>query len=247
LFEEANRVLRDTEDPFFAIVHLSGNHRPYTIPADNRGFTPETIDDELAIENGFDKQDGYNSFRFMDHSLGFFMRLAGNEAYFDNTIFVLTADNGEIGKVPGPLHVEEASRISNHHAPFVIFSPRLESEPQRIEAIATQMDLLPTIAGAAGVPATNIALGRNMLDPRFADGFAFIHRRWGTGSELVILDDEYMYTSKGGVQPPVLEKFDAANQEWRVIANEPDQAASMETYAESFYQTAKYLMFGDNR
>ncbi len=247
LFEEANRVIRETRKPFFALIHLSGNHRPYTIPDDNRGFETVTIDEHFALENGFDKEDGFNSFRFMDHSLGFFMRLAQEEAYFANTIFVLTADNGEIGKVPGPLHREEEPRLSYHHAPLVIFGPQLSLNAQRIDALATQMDLLPTIAGAAGIPAKNVALGRNLLDPDNSDGYAFIHRRWGTGSELVILNDDYMYTSKRGVLPPVLERYQQDEDKWQMIADEAERAKAMETHGENYYQAAKYLMFGERK
>ena len=75
LFEESNRVLRETAAPFFAIIHLADNHQPYTIPADNRGFVPSVIPHDVAVENGFDGVEGFNSFRLMDHSLGFLMKI----------------------------------------------------------------------------------------------------------------------------------------------------------------------------
>jgi len=247
LFDEANKVIRDTEQPFFAFVHLSGNHRPYTIPSDNRGFEFEVIDEEVALENGFDKEDGFNSFRFMDHSLGFFMEQAAKEEYFDNTIFILTADNGEIGKVPGPLHSEEAPRLSYHHAPFVIYGPSINRPAERIDTIGTQMDILPTIAGAVGIPARNLALGRNLLDPDNPSGLAFIHRRWGGGSELVALEDNYMLTNKRGQKPTELHSYQSEVGQWQLVEDETERVEEMTNYADSFYDAANHLMFGTRK
>jgi len=244
LFEEANRVIRESDRPFFAFIQLSGNHRPYTIPEDNRGFLPVDIDDDVALKNGFDKADGFNSFRFMDHSLGFFMQLAREEAYFENTIFVLTADNGEIGKVPGPLHFEEAPRLSYHHAPFVIFSKNLNREARRFNRIGTQMDVLPTIAGAMGLPVRNVTLGRNLLDPETVNGYAFIHRRLGTGSEILLLDDEYLFVSDMSKTPPSLHRYRPNDPEWTAASKDSKRTRIMETYAESIYDASKYMMFG---
>ncbi|MCW9030133.1 MAG: sulfatase-like hydrolase/transferase, partial [Gammaproteobacteria bacterium] len=43
LFEEANNVLKIQDKPFFSIIQTSGNHRPYNIPEDNRGFVSKKI------------------------------------------------------------------------------------------------------------------------------------------------------------------------------------------------------------
>ena len=54
LFEEANQVLRNQEKPFFALIQTAGNHRPYTIPKDKRGFELVEVEDEKLKENGFE-------------------------------------------------------------------------------------------------------------------------------------------------------------------------------------------------
>jgi len=243
LMEEANRVLRDVEEPFFAFIQLAGNHRPYTIPADNGGFVPMDIDDGVALENGFDKVDGLNSFRFMDHSLGVFVDTARQEEYFQNTLFILTADNGEFGEVPGPLHNEEVLGISYHHAPFVIFGPPLQRKGERTDRLGTQMDLMPTIAGMLGVPALNTTLGRNLLDPQEPNGYAFIHRRWGVSDDLVVVDDEFLLSKKQGASPS-LYALGATDPERNLFELYPTRATSMMDLAEGFFETSKYMAFG---
>lgn len=243
LFEETNKVLRETHEPFFAFVQLSGNHRPYTIPEDRRGFVWQEIDDDVALENGFDRAAGFNSFRFMDHALGFFMDLARSEPYFENTIFVLTADNGEIGRVPGVLHREEESRLSNYHAPFVIYGPALKAPPRRYETVGTQMDIMPTIAGAAGISATNKGLGRNLLDPGHQEGIAFIHRRWGGSNELLAYDGEYLMSRNGQDGHPKLARIVASSED--ASTDEADRLEVLERFADSFFDASALLLFGE--
>jgi phosphoglycerol transferase MdoB-like AlkP superfamily enzyme len=247
LFEEANDVLRETDAPFFAIIHLAGNHRPYTIPEDNRGFVTEVIEDDVALENGFDMVDGYNSFRFMDHSLGFLMKIAKEEEYFANTLFFLTSDNGEIGHVPGPLHPEEALGIAYHHAPFIIFGQPLKRRGELLDLVGGQMDVMPTILGALGVPAKNTSLGRNLLDPAEALGYAFIHRPWGVGRELVVLDDEFLLSKKYGVARPSLHAYRSEDPTRDLAGEQPGRTDALEAIAEGFFQTSRYMAFGRNK
>lgn len=101
LFREANAVFREQTQPFFAVIQTSGNHRPYTIPEDNEGFDVWT-DDDLSVDvksYGFASLEELNSFRFMDHSIGHFIKIAKKEPYFDNTLFVFFGDHGiQIGR-----------------------------------------------------------------------------------------------------------------------------------------------------
>ncbi len=92
----ANTVLKDVTQPFFAVIQTSGNHRPYTIPDDNEGFEVWTAEDLPGeIQNyGFASIEELNSFRFMDHSIGHFIKIAKKEPYFDNTLFVFFGDHG---------------------------------------------------------------------------------------------------------------------------------------------------------
>ncbi|MCK5002672.1 MAG: sulfatase-like hydrolase/transferase, partial [Gammaproteobacteria bacterium] len=85
LFKEANKVLKTKQEPFFSIIQTSGNHRPYTIPEDNNGFVELTKKDmkHKVSEYGFMHLKELNSFRFMDHSIGEFMKMARQEDYFD--------------------------------------------------------------------------------------------------------------------------------------------------------------------
>src|SRR5262245_10668118 len=68
LFAEAARTLGREAGPFLAIVHTSGNHRPWTIPKDRGDFVLRDVDAAALRAQGFDSLAELNSFRFLDHS-----------------------------------------------------------------------------------------------------------------------------------------------------------------------------------
>lgn len=243
LFEEANKVLRDTRQPFFAFIHLSGNHRPYTIPDDNRGFTPRSIPEKKLHENGFHSEAEYNSFRFLDHSVGFFLKTAGQEAYFENTLFFFLGDNGTPGKVSALPVAEEVFGLGMYHTPFLIYGPGLIREPRVYDTPATQMDVMPTVAGAIGADVVNTTLGRNLLDKRFDDGYAFIQARRGARTEVGLLGrDFYLIMGADGTEPR-LHAYASPSPTEDLAAGEPERVRAMTDLGLGFFHTSKWMMY----
>ncbi|MFV1983688.1 MAG: LTA synthase family protein [Thiohalomonadales bacterium] len=170
LFKEANNVLKKIkkDQPFFAVIQTSGNHRPYTIPGDVPDFTLDNSNDDSKLTNsGFLNNGEYNSYRFLDHSVGLFMKAAKKEAYFDNTLFVFFGDHGVAGTGK---HIKPAYSqlgLMNLHVPLIFYAPKLLPKPQQFNKVASEVDLMPTIAGLINLPYVNSTLGRDLLDQQF--------------------------------------------------------------------------------
>jgi glucan phosphoethanolaminetransferase (alkaline phosphatase superfamily) len=193
LFLEANDWLKAQTQPFFAIVQTSGNHRPYTIPAeDAKVFDPPIPSAQALQDHGFISPEEYRAFAYLDWCVGQFMERARREKYFENTIFAFVGDHG-ISGVTGP-HFPPAWRelvITQGHTPLLIYAPGRVA-PKRIEHWAQQVDVLPTLAGLAGIGYRNTTLGRDLLDPRFdATRIAFTFQFGGAG-QLGVLVGNYM-------------------------------------------------------
>ena len=122
LFEEADRVFQGCGDkPFFAIIQTSGNHRPYTIPEDNRGFQIQSFSEDDAVRYGFESAEAVNSIRFMDHSVQFFLGAARKSGYFDNTLFVFLGDHGSGRRHPTHMpKAEDELRLTRYRVPLII-------------------------------------------------------------------------------------------------------------------------------
>jgi phosphoglycerol transferase MdoB-like AlkP superfamily enzyme len=245
LFEEANRILRSINDrPFFAFIHSSGNHRPYTIPEDNRNFTMASVDEDELKKYGFRSLGAFNSFRFLDHSLGFFMRIASKEKYFKNTLFLIFGDNGTHGKSPHMPKIEELLELGTYHVPFVIYGPGLIQKREVFDIVASQMDVLPTIAGMSGSPFLNTTLGRNLFDTRFdSQRYAFIQTKRGAVPEIGLLsNDFYLVMNVDGTNTKLYPYYSEAPTK-DVGEKFPDQVREMSQLCVALYHTSKYLLY----
>src|SRR6202012_5728508 len=88
LFLEANKVFRQQQQPFFAIIQTADNHRPYTIPEEDRAaFHSVTASKDSLEKYGFASNEEMNAFRYTDFGYRTFIAAASREKYFGNTIF----------------------------------------------------------------------------------------------------------------------------------------------------------------
>lgn len=247
LFEEANRVLSTVRDaPFFAFIHLAGNHDPYTIPDGIPGFEVRDEDKDVLLENGFASIDEFNSFRLLDHSLGHFINIARDEAYFRNTLFVILSDNGDDRRSRSMPQCEETWRLGRYHVPLLIYAPGLISQGRIIDEMATQMDVMPTVAALAGIPTLNTTLGRNLLDPRFAThGVAFFYRTRGAVGEIGILDGEWALLVAADGTNTRLHRCTSGTQLQNLAEARPDRARDMKELALGLYHASKYLLYNN--
>lgn len=174
LFSEANKVMSKADKPFFSIIQTADNHRPYTIPTTDTDFKPKKAEDNLLKKYGFENQAEYAAFAYADYSMKKFLEAAAKEKYFDNTIFVFIGDHGVEGDASA-LYPDawQEQRLTEEHVPLLFYAPRL-LQPQRRHHVASQIDVLPTIAGLVQQPYTNSTLGRDLLDSTSIPHAAFI-------------------------------------------------------------------------
>lgn len=164
LLLEANKILAPQPKPFFAIIQTADNHRPYTIPEEDlQAFKKQKVPDDSLHKYGFASLDEYNAFRYTDFCFEQFMNAARKEKYFDNTIFVFIGDHGIGGSAGNMLpkaFTEQA--LTQEHIPLLLYAPKM-LQPARHSFVASQIDVLPTIAGLLKVNYRNTTLGRDLL------------------------------------------------------------------------------------
>lgn len=243
LFEEAHNVLKEAKKPFFAIIQTSGSHRPYTIPEDNRGFKSIEIKDEVVKKYGFVSSAEFNAFRFLDHSIGFFMKLARESGYFKDTIFIFFGDHGLPGKASHMIKGEELLELNRVHVPLIIYSPGLIKSSVE-DKLANEMDVLPTVASLAGISYTNTTMGRDLMDKRFDDKrFAFHILDHGTNPRIGLLGKEFYFVMNVDGTNKRLHLWKSDNPRDNVIAKYPGDAQEMESVARAIFETARYMRY----
>jgi phosphoglycerol transferase MdoB-like AlkP superfamily enzyme len=243
LFEEANAVLAKRERPFVAIIQTAGNHKPYTIPEDNEGFVRSTTPEAEAQRFGFDSVPELDAMRLVDHSVGHFFRLARQEKYFANTVFVLYGDHGSPASPEHRPAAERQLRLPRYHVPLVIHSPgRLG--PRVIDDVASQLDVLPTVVALAGATGIDSTLGRDLFDPAIAgDRYAFTVERIEKNPLLgIVSKDFYLQVAADGSQRE-LHRLDSPSPRDDVSAAEPEALAELEDLAFGLYQAARWMRY----
>ena len=232
LFEKADALLRWEKKPFFAFIQTAGNHRPYTIPDDRRGFELAQVDDAALHDNGFDSLAAYNGLRFLDYSLESFFIKARKAPYFRNTVFVMYGDHGNPSTRQTPW---EELRLTGYHVPFVVYAPALIKPGRRIAFTASLTDSLPTSLSLLGIPYLNTGLGRDLLKlgPR-EPHFSLI-------ADNGILDDEFYLRLDAGAA----RLFPYRSQEAVKDVHEryPEKVAELRRLHEALYETSKYLLY----
>ena len=232
LFEKADEVLRKEKKPFFAFVQTAGNHRPFTIPGDHKGFDLAQVDDAALRENGFDSLAAYNGMRYLDFSLESFFAKARKAPYFRNTVFVMYGDHGNPSAVQTPW---EQLRLTGFHVPLVIYAPALIKRGGRIDFTASLTDSLPTYLGLLGVPYLNTGLGRDLLGLGAKDPhFSLIEH---TG----VLDDEFYLRLDADVAR--LFRYRSKEAAEDVHERYPEKVAELRRLHEALYETSKYMLY----
>ena len=244
LFEEANKVFKKLNQPFLAVIQTSGNHRPYTIPQDNHGFKILTQDDlpHKVTDYGFASIEELNSFRFMDHSIGHFIALAEAEKYGNNTLFVFFGDHGihaETGK-----HIRKSEsqlHIQGLRVPLVMYGKGLIKHPEVFDKVASQVDVLPTIAALTHTDYTDTTLGRDLFDKRFDNQrYAFTIEHGVTRVIGLLSDDYYLQMNYDGSDIK-LHSLASDTAQDDVASQHPEITQTMSAYLEAMWSSIMYM------
>ena len=164
--------------PFFSATFTLSSHHPFTVPPEFKGKFPKgTLDIHESI--------GYT-----DYSLRLFFDKASKMPWYQNTLFILTADHTYKSTTP-----ENQSFLGRYRTPLIFFHPR-GLFPQLSSTIITQQaDVLPTVLDYVGTKdrPKQICLGRSLFKPGPRAVVNYIDRR-----HLLITDHRYLTSFQGG-------------------------------------------------
>ncbi len=250
LFLEANDVIKKQTSPFFAIIQTADNHRPYTIPEEDRPYvTLRNFPKDTLGKYGFWTNEELNAYSYMDYTYKVLIEAARKEKYFDNTIFIFVGDHGIRG-IAGDMFpkVWTDQSLTLWHVPLLFYCPS-RLRPAVVETKASQVDIMPSIASLAHLPVNNTTLGRNLFAvPSVTDSnkhdhaFVFDFDR----SLIGLVDKKYYYeydltTKREGVYS-LINNNPAAKEE----AGEP-LVSELRNLAFGYYETSRYLLFHNKK
>jgi len=243
LFAEAGEVLAAQEEPFFAIIQTADNHRPYTIPEEDKPLLPEILPEDTLQRYGFESAEEYQAFCYMDLNIRRFIESAQKEKYFSNTIFVFIGDHGVAGNASAvyPKAWTE-QRLSDEHVPLLYYAPHL-LQPERVRRTVSQIDVLPTLAGMMHQPYLNTTLGRDVLkkDPGPEAAFIIHHDEGKIG----IVSGDYYYIRN--IYFPKEELIPLGGMEQHDSRYRDSVKSALGELTMAIYETGKYMLLHNQK
>jgi phosphoglycerol transferase MdoB-like AlkP superfamily enzyme len=202
LFDKSLERLADLHaqgKPFFSLIFTSSNHEPFEFP-----------DGKIALHDPT-RQTVNNAVKYADYALGKFMAEAKKHAYWKDTVFLIVADHDS--RVYGNSLVP----IKKFHIPGLILGADIK--PKRVNTIASQIDLGPTLLSLMGVSSAHPMIGRDFARDSTTPGRALIqfnnYFAWLEGPSATIL--------RPG-QSPLSGRYDALTGVLDIDTGTPDKA-----------------------
>jgi len=213
-----------TGKPFFNHWMTVSNHRPFTYP-----------EGKISISGTAKSREG--GVMYTDYALKQFFEMAKKQIWFKNTVFVIVADHcaSSSGKTELPM--------DKYRIPAFIYAPGF-IEPQKIDKLVSQIDLMPTVLGILNFKYQSKFFGKDALKTNYIPR-AFI----ATYQDLGYIKDNVLTI----ISPQKkLKQFDLIQQKnetlgtkYSIIYEEKpktkiDIQLKNETIA--IYQTASYIL-----
>ena len=248
LFLEANGILARQANPFIALIQTADNHRPYTIPdEDLKEFSRVEYATDTLKKYGFESNAELNAFRYTDYCYKKFIESARKEKYFNNTVFVFVGDHGIRGNAGNMFPAcWNSMGLTSLHVPLLFYSPAL-LKPARVSRTCSQIDVLPTVAGLAGIPYRNSTLGRDLFDSlsiQGGAGQAFLFDPEERKAGMISGDYCYLMNLTTGT-----EQFASAKNNISFSPGDSTQAAriTLRNLTAAIYETAKYMILNNKK
>jgi phosphoglycerol transferase MdoB-like AlkP superfamily enzyme len=204
--------------PFFSHVMTTSNHPPFTFPADR-----------IDLPSG--KGGRAAAVKYTDWAIGDFLERARTKPWFDDTVFVITADHcaSSWGRSSLPMN--------RYHIPLFIYSPK-HITPARNDRLMSQIDAAPTLLGLLDFSYTSSFYGYDImqLEPGRERILLGNYQKAGylRGDTLTVL------APKQGVEQTI-PKFDRSGDATALQEARPDLVDE----AVAYYQTASYRFSHD--
>ena len=141
--------MNDMKEPFVTSVFTASSHHPFRIPD---GFASTFRESEEPF---------LKCAQYTDHALKCFFEYAEKQAWYDNTLFVITADHtnrnnaAEYKTASGIFEVTVIFFLPSGEEPF---APGIDET-----VISQQIDIMPTVLEYAGYDRPFIAFGKSLI------------------------------------------------------------------------------------
>ena len=207
------RTMSQMQEPFMTAVFTASSHHPFRVPERYKGVFP------------VGKKPIHPCVGYTDHALRKFFSYAQQQDWYENTLFVITADHTNQVTMQ-----EYATAKGLFEVPIAFYSPQWNKGILHEQGAASQTDIMPSVLAYLGYQEPFFAFGEDILTKNKENPWAvcYNHPAYQLLSDSLLLqfDGQKTYAVYNYQNDPLLQNN---------IAYETDYSA-MERYLRAYIQ-----------
>ena len=142
--------MSEMKQPFITSVFTASSHHPYVVPDRYKNIYKDASGDDNIM---------HKCIRYVDNALRLFFETAKKQKWYNNTIFIITADHTNLTS-----RAEYQTDLGVFSVPIIIFDPSGEIKPERRHCVAQQIDIMPTVLNHLGYSKPYVAFGTDLFN-----------------------------------------------------------------------------------
>jgi len=159
MLDYTKRMLDTIQKPFFTSYFTLNPHHPFIIP---EPWNTTFLQDK--------KHPVLRSLKYIDSSLKQFFTKAKNSSWYDNTLFVITADH--IGPITSIFH----TKADDYHVPLILFHPSHPDFKGLDHKVVSQIDIMPSVLDLLKYPKPFFSIGSSIFSHEEASPYNLNYR-----------------------------------------------------------------------
>jgi len=206
--------LNQSATPFFSTFFSLTSHHPFSVPKAYEGVFEEG---SLPI---------LKTIRYSDYSLGQFMKTASRMPWFENTLFIITADH-----TATPLYPKYNSDLGSYAIPLIFYAPgdSLQGVDTRI---TQQTDILPSVLSYLNYSGSYVAFGQSVFEDN-TEGYAVNY----LNSIYQLITDQYLLQFDGDKSIGLYEHQNGLLNKTNLLNTPPENWVEQEKKMQAIIQT----------
>lgn len=146
-FQYFGKTMSTFKEPFMTALFSLSSHHPFQLPEKHKG----------EFKEGFIPL--HKCIRYTDYALRKFFEYAKTQDWYNNTLFVFTADHASF-----PYREEYKNDLGGYAIPICFYKPNGSLKKFDTSSTIQQIDIMPTILSYLGYPKDFFSFGKNILD-----------------------------------------------------------------------------------
>ncbi|MFI3240431.1 MAG: LTA synthase family protein, partial [Bacteroidales bacterium] len=180
--------------PLFTTIFSLSSHSPFKLPDDYSG---EVVEGTMPI---------HKTIRYTDGVLRDFFAKLSREPFYDNTLFIITADHSSGGDSEKFRKVPHSFSI-----PIIFYKPNSTLKGE-ISEVAGHIDIMPTLVAALGYNEPYFGFGRDLFAQQDSTTTPFTINYFGGAFNIVTDSTTYLFNERDIISTIGAQRNDTTTQ-----------------------------------